>query len=65
MSNCSTGCPTPGAHATWGECMRAKNTRVGWAASASGLDASKEKRFQRNLQNYRDARAQGARPSVS
>lgn len=49
MSNCSSGCPTPGAHETWGECMRAKNTRVGWAASASGLDRTKDKKFDAEL----------------
>lgn len=60
--NCSTGCPTPGAHQTWGECLRAKNTRVAWAASARNLDATREKKFQKELQNYRDARAQGIQP---
>lgn len=62
MSNCSTGCKTQD-HATWGECVRAKNTRVGWAASASGLDLTKEKRFQKELSDYRDARAQGVQPA--
>jgi hypothetical protein len=63
MSNaCSSGCPTPGAHRTWGECMRAKNTRVGWAASAQNLDLSREKRFQKELSDYRDARRQGVQP---
>lgn len=63
MSNCSSGCPTPGAHATWGECMRAKNTRVGWAASASGLDRTTEKKWDAELQLYRDARADGIQPA--
>lgn len=49
MSNCSTGCPTPGAHATWGECMRAKNPRVAWAASAKGLDRTAEKKWDAEL----------------
>lgn len=62
MNNCSSGCPTPGAHRTWGECMKAKNTRVGWAKSASGLDLSTEKRWDKELQDYRDARAQGVQP---
>lgn len=60
--NCSSGCPTPGAHATWGECMRAKNTRVGWAASAAGRDKTRDKNWDRELQEYRDARAQGIQP---
>ena len=62
-NNCSSGCPTPGVHRTWGECMRAKNTRVGWANSAAGLDLSKEKRFQKELSDYRSAREQGVQPA--
>ena len=61
MSNCSTGCPTQD-HANWGECVRAKNTRVAWAASARGFDATREKRFQKELDDYRSARSQGIQP---
>jgi hypothetical protein len=61
--NCSTGCPTPGAHKTWGECLRAKNTRVAWAASARGLDLTTEKKWDKELSDYRDARAQGVQPA--
>lgn len=61
MSNCSTGCLTQD-HATWGECVRAKNTRVGWAASASGMDLTREKKWQRELDAYRSARAEGIQP---
>jgi hypothetical protein len=25
---CSSGCPTPGAHASWGECLRSKSLQV-------------------------------------
>ncbi len=60
--SCSTGCPTPGAHKTWGECLRAKNTRVAWAASARGLDLTTEKKWDKELSDYRDARAQGVQP---
>lgn len=49
MSNCSSGCPTPGAHASWGECVRDKNTRVAWAASAKGLDRTTEKKWDAEL----------------
>lgn len=27
---CSAGCPTPGAHATYAECLRAKSLRPMW-----------------------------------
>lgn len=43
--------------------MRAKRTRVGWANSANGLDATTEKKWDRELQSYRDARAQGIQPA--
>lgn len=60
---CSSGCPTPGAHKTWGECLRAKNTRVGWANSASGLDLTREKKWDAENQLYADARRQGIQPA--
>ena len=47
--SCSSGCPTPGAHETWGECVRSKNTRVGWAASAAGRDLTTEKKWDAEL----------------
>lgn len=62
MSNCSVNCPTQD-HATYGECLRAKNLRVGWAASHKGIDRTKEKRWERNLEDYRAAREQGIQPS--
>jgi hypothetical protein len=42
--------------------MRAKNTRIGYAQSAKGLDATAEKRKERELAAYRDARADGIQP---
>lgn len=48
MSNCSSGCKTQD-HENWGACVRAKNTRVGWAASAAGLDLTAEKKWDAEL----------------
>ncbi len=62
MSNCSSSCPTKD-HATFGECLRSKNLRVGWAASHKGIDRTKEKRWEQGLQEYRDARAAGIQPA--
>lgn len=59
---CSSSCPTQD-HSSWGECVRSKGLRVGWAASASGLDLSTQKRWDKSLDNYREARAQGIQPS--
>jgi hypothetical protein len=58
MSNCSSKCPTPGAHATFGACMRAKNVRlgdVGGGGIAKGWDS--------DLNAYADARSAGIQPS--
>lgn len=62
MSNCSSSCPTQD-HASWGECVRSKGLRVGWAASHKGIDRTKEKRWEQGLQEYRDARAAGIQPA--
>lgn len=58
---CRTGCPTPGAHRSWGECARAANLRIGWIES--GMDANKEKAWQAELDLYKSARDQGVQPS--
>lgn len=59
---CTTGCPTPGAHASWGECVRSKGTRIAWAASASGQDKSTQDRYDRDLDFYAQARSEGIQP---
>jgi len=61
--SCSRGCPTPGAHASFGDCLRAKRPRVGYAAEARGLDLSAEKRWHKELDLYESARRQGVQPA--
>lgn len=58
--NCTAGCKTKD-HASWGECMRAKNAIIAYAGIGGG-DASAQKRWDNELQAYRDARAQGIQP---
>lgn len=60
MSNCTSGCPTPGAHRTWGECMRAKSIRMGYIES--GMDATRERQWQSELSFARGAMEQGILP---
>lgn len=62
MSNCSTGCLTQD-HENYGQCMRAKGGRVAYANSATGLDYTAQKRWDRELDAYKDARRQGIQPS--
>lgn len=54
---CSSACVTK-SHYTFGECMRSKNLQV---APIANLVASKE--WDRELQEYRDAKRQGINPS--
>lgn len=54
-------CPE-GNHLTFGACMRSKNLRVGYCQSAKGLDATKDKRWNTELHDYREARRQGVYP---
>jgi hypothetical protein len=63
LSNCSSSCPTQD-HESWGACVRSKGLRVGWAASATeiGMDATYQKRNERELELYRQTRAQGIQP---
>lgn len=59
---CTSGCPTPGEHATWGECMRAKATKVAYCGIGGG-DATAQKQWDNNLAAYKDARRQGVQPA--
>lgn len=62
--NCSASCKTKD-HRSWGECVKSKNLRVGWANSAAGIDLTKQKKWDSRLQEYRDARRQGIQPKSS
>ena len=59
---CTTGCPTED-HATYGECMRSKNAKVAYCNSAGGSDYTTQKKWDRELDAYRDARKEGIQPS--
>lgn len=58
---CRSGCPTQD-HDTYGECCRASGIRVAYCATAKGWDFSKQKRWDRELEGYRDAVAEGLNP---
>lgn len=54
---CSSSCPTPGAHSSWGQCVKAKGIQIGDIAGRQiNLDGEKE------LDAYRAAVAQGIQP---
>lgn len=54
---CSMGCPTPGAHATWGECIRAKGAYIAPPGRAGRQAHDAE------LSAYASARGQGIQPA--
>ena len=58
---CRSGCPTQD-HANWGECARSANLRVAYAGIGGG-DATSQKRWDKELSDYRNARAQGIQPA--
>ena len=60
---CRSGCPTQD-HASWGECARAANLRVAFCGVGGG-DATKQKKWDAELQSYRDARAAGIQPATT
>ena len=61
---CRTGCYTKD-HATYGECLRAASLRVGWGRSHLGIDRSREKGKESELDLYRTARAAGIQPATT
>lgn len=54
---CSTGCPTPGVHASWGECIRAKGAYVAPPGRGS------RQAWDAELSAYASARSQGIQPA--
>lgn len=62
MSNCSSGCPTPGAHQSYGECLRLKGTRVAYCDSVNLRDATRERKWNKELDRARSLMSQGIQP---
>lgn len=56
---CSSSCPTPGVHETWGECVRAKGIQIGDLKESHVVN----RRGEVDLAAYKAARDQGIQPS--
>lgn len=56
MNDCPCGCPTYGAH------LRGKGIRVAYTDSTNGWDASKQKRWDGELERFRKLEASGINP---
>lgn len=59
---CTSGCLTRD-HESYAACLRAKAPKVAYCNSAGGMDATAQKRWDRDLDAYRSARAEGLQPS--
>lgn len=59
--NCSASCRTKD-HATWGECVRAKNLKTAYMQEWKGYDATAQKKADKNLDDYAKARKYGIQP---
>lgn len=58
---CRSGCKTKN-HSSYAECLRSAGVRVAYTDSANGWDYSKQRRWDNELQRYRDLESQGMEP---
>lgn len=58
---CTSSCRTQD-HATYGECLRAKNLKTAYMQDWKGADATRQKKADKNLDNYEQARRYGIQP---
>jgi hypothetical protein len=59
---CTSGCPTKDCP-SYAACLRGKGTKVAYANSAGGWDATGQKKWDSELSLYREARAEGIQPA--
>lgn len=64
MSNCRTGCATRD-HASYSACLRAAAIKVAYCNSAGGQDFTKQKAWDKELDAYQAARAEGIQPATT
>lgn len=60
---CSSSCPTPGAHETWGACVRSKNLKSAVSIPGKDYDRAKQSRWDKRIDAYKSARAEGIQPA--
>ena len=59
---CSSACPAPGTHASYGACLRAKALQVDVAVPGTGYDPARNRAWDSRIDAYKDARRQGVQP---
>jgi len=60
-NKCRSGCPTPGAHSSWGDCARAANVGIGAGETSPAFIA--RKKWDTEIESYAYARSQGIQPA--
>ena len=63
--SCTSSCPTPGDHESYGACLRAKGIKTLHVAKTNGVDSTRVKRFDAEIKAFRDADRQGIQPDGS
>lgn len=61
---CRTGC-TEKTHSSYAECLRAGLPRIAYSNSAGGWDATRQKKWDAELDAYRAATAEGIQPATT
>lgn len=61
---CSSSCKTQD-HQSYGECLRSKNLKTAYMQDWKGADATRQKKADRELEAYADARRQGVQPKTT
>lgn len=61
MSHCTSGCLTQD-HESYVACLRSKTVKVAYCNSVNGQDATRQKKFDKTNEAYRDARKAGLQP---
>lgn len=59
---CTSGCPDQNCQ-SYADCLRNKGARVAFCNSANGQDYTTQKKWDRDLAAYKDARRQGIQPA--
>ena len=64
MSKCRTGCATRD-HESYAACLRAAGTKVAFCNTAGGQDYTAQKKWDKELDFYRQARSDGIQPATT
>lgn len=59
---CTSGCRTKDCE-SFAACLRSKGTKVAYCNSANGQDATRQKKWDAELDSYRAATAEGIQPA--